>query len=101
MQAARANDKTELRAIAVTVVFMIQALQRSIFRITEATVSGPALLFKQILNGVYFNPLDYIRKTPKVVSGTGAFRLALMARPSTSRVWAGSMTPSSHRRAVA
>ena len=31
----------------------------------------------------------------------GAFRLALIARPSTSRVWAGSMMPSSHRRAVA
>ena len=46
-------------------------------------------------------PFRYIRNTPKVVSGIGAFRLALMARPSTSRVWAGSMTPSSHRRAVA
>jgi len=43
----------------------------------------------------------YILKTPKRVSGMGAFRLALMARPRTSRVWAGSMTPSSHRRAVA
>ena len=44
---------------------------------------------------------NYILNTPKVVSGIGAFRLALMARPRTSRVWAGSMTPSSHRRAVA
>jgi hypothetical protein len=46
-------------------------------------------------------PIGYIRNRPNVVSGIGAFRLALMARPSTSRVWAGSMTPSSHRRAVA
>ena len=43
----------------------------------------------------------YILNTPKRVSGMGAFRLALMARPRTSRVWAGSMTPSSQRRAVA
>ena len=50
---------------------------------------------------IFTRSLDYILKTPKVVSGTGAFRLALMARPSTSRVWAGSITPSSHRRAVA
>ncbi len=46
-------------------------------------------------------PPDYIRNTPNVVSGIGAFRLAEIARPSTSRVWAGSMMPSSHRRAVA
>lgn len=33
--------------------------------------------------------------------GIGAFRQAEKARPSTSRVWRGSMMPSSHRRAVA
>ena len=43
----------------------------------------------------------HIRKTPKRVSGIGAFSEAEMDRPRTSRVWAGSMTPSSHRRAVA
>jgi FkbM family methyltransferase len=44
----------------------------------------------------------YILNTPKRGrSGTGAFSAALMDRPSTSRVWAGSMMPSSHRRAVA
>ncbi len=43
----------------------------------------------------------HIRNTPKVVSGIGAFSDAEIASPSTSRVWAGSMTPSSHRRAVA
>ena len=42
----------------------------------------------------------HIRNTPKVVSGTGA--CAAAARPSarTRRVSAGSMMPSSHRRAV-
>ena len=34
-------------------------------------------------------------------SGMGALRQALNARPSTSRVWAGSIIPSSHSRAVA
>ena len=43
----------------------------------------------------------HIRKTPKCVSGIGALRAA--ARPSarTRRVSSGSMTPSSHSRAVA
>ena len=44
----------------------------------------------------------HIRNTPKAgLSGIGASRLAASARPSTSRVWAGSITPSSHSRAVA
>ena len=34
-------------------------------------------------------------------SGIGALSAAAKARPSTSRVWAGSMMPSSHSRAVA
>ena len=46
-------------------------------------------------------PPIYIRKTPKRVWGIGAFSEAEMPRPRTRRVWAGSMTPSSHRRAVA
>ena len=43
----------------------------------------------------------HMRNTPKRVSLIGALSAALMARPSTSRVSAGSMMPSSHRRAVA
>jgi len=43
----------------------------------------------------------YILKTPKRVSATGALRQAAKARPSTSRVSAGRMMPSSHSRAVA
>jgi len=44
----------------------------------------------------------HIRNTPNLgVSAMGALRQAASARPRTSRVWAGSMTPSSHRRAVA
>ncbi len=43
----------------------------------------------------------HILNTPNCVSGIGAFRLAEIARPSTSRVWTGSMMPSSHSRAVA
>jgi hypothetical protein len=42
----------------------------------------------------------HIRNTPKVVSGTGAYAAAAMPRASTRRVSAGSMMPSSHRRAV-
>ena len=34
-------------------------------------------------------------------SGIGALSAAAKAKPSTSRVWTGSMMPSSHRRAVA
>ena len=44
----------------------------------------------------------YILNTPNDGrSGIGALRQAARARPSTSRVWAGSMMPSSHSRAVA
>ena len=45
--------------------------------------------------------VNYILNTPKRVSGIGAFKLALIASPNTSRVCAGSMMPSSHSRAVA
>ena len=43
----------------------------------------------------------YIRKTPNLVSGIGAWSAASMPRESTRRVSSGSMTPSSHSRAVA
>ena len=45
---------------------------------------------------------DHMRKTPKRgLSGIGALRLALRPSASTRRVSAGSMTPSSHSRALA
>ncbi len=43
----------------------------------------------------------HIRKTPKRVFSIGALRLADKARPSTMRVSAGSITPSSQSRALA
>src|SRR5436853_7800308 len=43
----------------------------------------------------------YIRNTPNLVLGIGAFRQAEKARPSTRRVSDGAMMPSSHSRAVA
>lgn len=39
---------------------------------------------------------DHILKTPNFVSVTGALSEALRLRPRTSRVSAGSITPSSH-----
>src|SRR4051794_11667307 len=45
-------------------------------------------------------PHRYIRKTPKVVSGMGAFNAAEIPSASTRRVSSGSMMPSSHSRAV-
>ena len=42
----------------------------------------------------------HIRKTPNFVSGIGALRAAEIASARTSRVCAGSITPSSHSRAV-
>ena len=42
----------------------------------------------------------YIRKMPKVDSGTGAFSAAEIPSASTRRVSRGSMIPSSQRRAV-
>jgi len=51
--------------------------------------------------GLIGPPVRYIRKTPNRVSGIGALRVADMASDSTLRVSAGSMTPSSQRRAVA
>ncbi len=41
----------------------------------------------------------HMRNTPKRVSCSGAFSEAEMASASTMRVSAGSMTPSSHKRA--
>ncbi|KAG1319912.1 hypothetical protein G6F63_014509 [Rhizopus arrhizus] len=43
----------------------------------------------------------YMRKTPKRVCCGAALRLADRARASTRRVSTGSITPSSHRRALA
>ncbi len=55
-----------------------------------------------VLGRILLVPPHHIRNTPKRgVSGIGAFSVAANARPRTSRVWAGSITPSSHRRAVA
>ena len=46
--------------------------------------------------------LSHIRNTPnRGASSTGAFKHAASASPKTSRVCAGSITPSSHSRAVA
>ena len=45
--------------------------------------------------------LHHIRNTPKRVASIGAFKAADNPRPSTRRVSAGSMMPSSHRRALA
>ena len=45
-------------------------------------------------------PRAYIRKTPKVVSGMGAFSAAEIPSATTRRVSTGSITPSSQRRAV-
>jgi hypothetical protein len=44
--------------------------------------------------------LAYIRKTPNVVSGIGAFRLAAIPSARTFLVSSGSMIPSSQSRAV-
>src|SRR5258708_5769113 len=43
----------------------------------------------------------HIRNTPNFVSGIGAFNEAEIPRPRTSRVSRGSITPSSHKRALA
>ena len=44
---------------------------------------------------------DHIRKTPKRGSGSSVRATTSSARPKRSRVSAGSITPSSHSRAVA
>ncbi|MNW68341.1 hypothetical protein D3C74_470870 [compost metagenome] len=49
---------------------------------------------------VHHDLLGYIRNRPKLVSGTAVRAQTSRARPSTLRVSAGSMTPSSHKRAV-
>src|SRR3546814_17975389 len=46
-------------------------------------------------------PASYILNTPNRVGSIGAFSAAESDRPSTIRVSAGSMMPSSHSRAVA
>ena len=44
-------------------------------------------------------PDTHIRKTPNLPRSMGALRAAEMASASTVRVWGGSITPSSQRRA--
>src|SRR5262245_15466812 len=50
---------------------------------------------------VHHHFLHYIRNRPNFVGSIGALDAADKPRPSTSRVSAGSITPSSHSRAVA
>ncbi len=45
--------------------------------------------------------IAYIRNTPNFVGSIGALAAAARPSPSTMRVWAGSITPSSHSRAEA
>ena len=47
------------------------------------------------------DPVPYIRNTPNVVFSIGALRLADSPSASTLRVSSGSITPSSHSRALA
>jgi len=62
--------------------------------------AGPRNKFRVTKTESYSH--HHILNTPNVArSGIGAFSVAEKARPSTSRVWAGSMMPSSHSRAVA
>ena len=48
------------------------------------------------LPDIMLRSAHYIRKTPNVVFLIGALRAALILSPSTDRVSAGSITPSSH-----
>ncbi len=51
---------------------------------------------------IRYTSYTHMRKTPKRgIFGIGAFNAADSDRPSTRRVCAGSMTPSSHSRALA
>ena len=66
--------------------------------IGAACAGASAASIKAMINAF----IDHILNTPNGGrSGIGALRQAAKARPSTSRVWAGSMMPSSHSRAVA
>ena len=60
---------------------------------------SPLLAMRILLNMVV--SFHYIRNTPNWVSGIGALSVALRPSASTRRVSAGSMMPSSQRRAVA
>src|SRR5580658_3756569 len=62
----------------------------------------PAGDLAAIGNQNLFEHRPYIRKRPnRGCRGIGAFSVAPKARPSTSRVWSGSMIPSSQSLAVA
>jgi hypothetical protein len=70
---------------------------RRAVRMTRQAIS-PLLAMRRVRN---MGAATYIRNTPNVVGSIGALSAAERARPSTSRVRAGSMMPSSHSRAVA
>ncbi len=55
--------------------------------------------FHVLLDGARVH--GYMRNTPKLVFSIGAFSAADRPNPSTMRVSAGSITPSSHNRALA
>jgi len=68
------------------------------------TVPGASIISRtsSSYSGMTMNDTaGHILKMPKFASGIGAFRLADMASAKTWRVCAGSMTPSSHNRALA
>ena len=52
-------------------------------------------------HGFRFLVATYMRNTPNLVGSTDLLSAAEMASPSTRRVSAGSITPSSHSRALA
>jgi glutaminase len=56
---------------------------------------------RDVLVGFNLQHRNYILKTPNRVSTAGAFMAAEIPSASTIRVSAGSMTPSSHKRALA
>ena len=62
---------------------------------------GDACSAARVRDGSVVMVTSHIRNTPKRVGSTGALSAAESDRPSTVRVSAGSMMPSSHSRAVA
>ena len=97
----RAVDALEVQTGIPPVLIIGQRLDV----LPEQALGGPHVVAREALEVVrprrhrWLSP--HIRKTPNFASGIGAFRLADSASASTRRVSAGSMTPSSHSRALA
>ena len=85
-------------ALALSKTLLTSDLAKSL-SVQSSTILDISCSSHSLISTFYF-PLFYILKTPKLCSSTGEFNTTDKANPNTCLVSTGSITPSSHNRAV-